>query len=63
MTARLFRFPDRRIEAVLVIPEPLGGHYVIVHEFGWLFGSRRDAEREARALARQHGLPVREVEA
>jgi hypothetical protein len=58
------RFPLRCIEAVLIVPERDGeGTLVLMHSFGWLFGSRRDAEREAHALARQHGLPVREVEA
>jgi hypothetical protein len=48
-------------EAVFIIPEPLGGAYVILRGHGWLFGSRRDAERGARSIARAHDLPIRRV--
>jgi hypothetical protein len=57
------RFPLRGIEAVLIVPERDGeGTLVLMHSFGWVFGSRIAARREARLLARQHGFPVREVE-
>lgn len=54
----LIRFPDPRA-AVLVFPDRFGGTYVVLHQHGWLFGSSREAEREARALAREHDLPIR----
>jgi hypothetical protein len=57
------RFPPRRTEAVFLFPDELGGTYVVVLGNAWLFGSRREAEREAHALARDHRLPVREVAA
>jgi hypothetical protein len=35
----------------------------ILREFGWVFGSGRDAELGARALARVHGLSIRRAAA
>ena len=59
MNAPVVRFPGRRAEAVFVIPEVLGGAYVILREHGWLFGSRREAVAEANAMARKLGIHVR----
>jgi hypothetical protein len=36
-----------------IAPEPLGGWYVIFGSFGWLYGSRSEALRAARELARE----------
>lgn len=52
------RFPSQR-SAVWVVPEPLGGSYVIVGSFGWLFGSWAEALVEARRIGRALRLPVR----
>ena len=35
-----------------------GGSLVLLRNHGWIFGEVRSAEREARALARQHRLPI-----
>jgi hypothetical protein len=58
MSMNVVRFPPR-IEAVLILPEPLRGVYLVAREHGWVFGSRRDAEREAQAISRTHTLPIR----
>jgi hypothetical protein len=60
MSAAILRFPVRGVGAVLVVPYRDGGTLVLLpNDNGWLFGDKASAEREARALARQHGLPVR----
>ena len=38
----------------LIVPEPLGGWYVVFGSFGWLYGSRREALTAARKL-QEHG--------
>jgi hypothetical protein len=54
-------FPRRRLAAVLVVPEPLGGFYVVVRSQGWLCGSRTEALAAARRLAEPLGLSIRET--
>jgi hypothetical protein len=34
-------------------PDPPGGWYVVIGSFGWLYGSRNEALRAARELARE----------
>jgi hypothetical protein len=52
------RFPSQ-CRAVWLMPEPLGGSYVILGDFGWLFGSRAEALAEAQRIGRALRLPVR----
>jgi hypothetical protein len=58
MTARIIKFPTR---AVFVSKAPEGGWYVTVRSHSWLDGDRRSAITDARWLARNDGLDVREV--
>jgi hypothetical protein len=61
MTA-IIRFPLRRVAAVLVCRERHGdGWLAIARGHGWLFGSILEARAEARWLARNLRLPVREI--
>ena len=53
------RFPTRYRAAVFIIREPLGGFYVLVRSYGWLFGSFSEAHGEALSLAAALGWPVR----
>ena len=55
----VLRFPDRHRSAVFIVPESLGGFYVIARAHGWLFSSFREAHAEAQAIAEGLGLPVR----
>jgi hypothetical protein len=58
----ILRFPPRRIAAVLICRERDGGGWLaIAGSHGWLFGSALEARNEARWLARNLGLPVREL--
>jgi hypothetical protein len=58
----VIRFPLRRIGAVLVLKDRDGdGWLALCGSNGWLFGWRAEACREARWLARNTGLPVREL--
>jgi hypothetical protein len=57
----VIRFPPRR--AVLICREHNGGWLTIVGAHGWLFGSLAEARAEAHWLARNLGLPVREIAA
>jgi hypothetical protein len=58
----LIRFPPRRICAVVVCRDrDADGWLTIAGAHGWLFGSLADARSEARWLARNLGLPIREV--
>jgi hypothetical protein len=50
------RFPMRRSTAVWVIPEG-DGWLVIAHSHGWAFGSRDEADREARWHAHNRDYP------
>jgi len=57
----LIRFLPRRIAAVLVCEERNGdGWLAIAGAHGWLCGSITEARAQARWLARNLGLPIRE---
>jgi hypothetical protein len=59
----IIRFPPRRIRAVIITRERDGdGWLVIALAHGWLCGSLAGARAEARWLARNLGLPIRELE-
>jgi hypothetical protein len=60
-TAQLVRFSVQYAAAVWAPSELLRGAYIVVRDFGWLFGSAGEALAEARWLARSLGLPVRNV--
>jgi hypothetical protein len=58
----IIRFPTRRIAAVLICHAREGGWLVIAPRGAWLCGSRAEAHRAARWLARNvGGLPIREM--
>jgi hypothetical protein len=52
------RFPMRRSLAVWIMPEG-PAWLVLAREHGWMFGSRREADIEARWLSSNLGLPIR----
>jgi hypothetical protein len=57
----IIRFPPRRIGAVIICRErEVGGWLVIARAHGWLFGSIAEARVEARWLADNFRLPIRE---
>jgi hypothetical protein len=57
------RFPPRAHRAVIICPERDGdGWLTIAGAHGWLLGSLADARAEARWLARNLALPIRELE-
>jgi len=59
---RIIRFPLRAIPAVLVCRERgTEGWLTIIGDHGWLSGSLADARDEARWLASNTGLPIREL--
>ncbi len=62
MTAaeKVVAFPARRFCAIWIIRAE---HWLVVgpRGHGWAFANRDDALREARWLARNRGLPIREV--
>jgi hypothetical protein len=56
------RFPLRRVASILIVRErDSGGWLALAGSHGWLFGSRADALAEAKWLARNLALPIREV--
>jgi hypothetical protein len=58
----IIRFRLRRIAAILICRERDGaGWLALAGSHGWLFGSRADAIAEARSLAHNLELPVREI--
>jgi hypothetical protein len=60
----LIRFPRRQIRTVVICRERDElGWLTIVGSSGWLFGSLTEARSAARWLARNFGLPIREVAA
>jgi hypothetical protein len=57
----VIRFPLRRV-AILIARERDGdGWLALAGPHGWLFGSLADAQHEAKWLARNLGLQVREL--
>jgi hypothetical protein len=59
---RCIRFPLRRVASILIVPERDGGGWLaLAGSHGWLCGSLNEARREARWLARNFNLPVREI--
>jgi hypothetical protein len=63
MTGNLIRFPIRTISAVLVCKARGSDDewLAIAGAHGWSFGSLAEARVEAHWLARNTGLPVREL--
>jgi hypothetical protein len=58
MTARVIRFPPRRSAAVWILRAE-GAWMVIVRSHGWMHGNYGDALEDARWLAKNYGLPIR----
>jgi hypothetical protein len=57
----VIRFPSRRICTVIVCRERDGdGWLTLAGAHGWLFGSLAEAQLEARWLALNLNLPIRE---
>jgi hypothetical protein len=61
MTARILRFPPRHLAAVWILPLRDSGWLVLARDHGWIHGDRRAALRDARWLAWNLGLPMREA--
>jgi hypothetical protein len=62
MNGAIIRFPVRPSAAIFICRERDGeGWLTLAGSHGWLFGSRADANVEARWLAKNFGLPVREA--
>jgi hypothetical protein len=62
LTSAVLRLPPRRFAAVFICEERSGGGWLaLAGSHGWLCGSRADAIAEAEWLARNLGLPVREI--
>jgi hypothetical protein len=61
-TTVVIRFPPRSAHCIRLLPEAGGAWLVLAREHGWLHGDRRAALADARWLARNLGLPVRETE-
>ena len=62
MSARVLRFPARRMAVVLVCQERAGdGWLAIAGAHGWLCGSIDEARAVAGWLSHNLGLPVREA--
>jgi hypothetical protein len=58
----ILRFPPRHIRAVIIVRERDGdGWLTVINGHGWLCGSRDEARREARWLACNLSLPIREM--
>ena len=58
----ILRFPLRRTGSILIVRKRGGdGWIVLARKDGWSFGSRADAMAEAQWIARNLGLPVREL--
>jgi hypothetical protein len=52
------RLPSRR-SAVFITREPLGGFYVVIGSYGWLFASLAEAWPEAQRIASRLGVAIR----
>jgi hypothetical protein len=62
MTGKLVRFPLRTVAAVLVCKERGGdGWLALAGLHGWSFGTLAEARNEARWLAGNLNVPVREI--
>jgi len=58
----IIRFPLRRVASILIVRERNGGGWLALTGLhGWLFGSYEAAVAEARWLARNLSLPIREI--
>ena len=60
MTAEIIRFPPRR-PTVILLTSTEDGWVILAGSHGWLHGDRTAALKDARWLARNLRLPVREV--
>jgi hypothetical protein len=61
MTSTVVRIPPRRMAAIWILPLAVSGWLVLHGAHGWLHGERRAALEDARWLAWNLGLPVREA--
>jgi hypothetical protein len=60
--SRILRFSLRRVDTILICRERNGGGWLtLCGSHGWLFGSLSAARREAKWLALNLSLPVREL--
>lgn len=57
----IIRFPLRRIAIVIVRERDGDGWLALAGSHGWLFGSFAEARHEAKWLARNLSLSIREV--
>ena len=57
--SNVVRFPSRRRSAVFITEEKLGGFYVVLGSYGWLFPSLSEAWGEAQRIASHLGVAVR----
>jgi hypothetical protein len=60
MTAAVVRFPPRRMAAIWILPLAESGWLVLHGAHGWLHGDYGDAIADAKWLARNAGLPIRQ---
>jgi hypothetical protein len=60
MTAQIIPFPHRLPPSVIVMREE-AAWLVVAGSHGWLHGDHRVAMQDARWLARNLGLPIREA--
>ena len=57
--SNIVRFPTRRRSAVFITEEKLGGFYVVLGSYGWLFPSLSEAWAEAQRIASHLDFPIR----
>jgi hypothetical protein len=60
MTAPVIRFPARRMRAIWILPLAESGWLVLHGSHGWLHGHYGDAIADAKWLAHNAGLPIRQ---
>jgi hypothetical protein len=58
MTASVIRFPMRNAAAVFVMAAE-DGWWVLVRSHGWLHGNHAAAVEDAKWLAENYGMPIR----